>query len=164
MATTVYLPIDLRNPRVSSLAGNSYFTVTGLTDYDAGHWEFVKDVEGKIYGFVRVPNNVDATPAASIVLEIGANATTGVTRMQVGTNPPADGESFNPASLTDETAVDITVPATAYLRKQQAFSLTNAPAADDILIVEIFHDGDHANDTLAVNTLLFDAALKIDIA
>lgn len=151
-------PIQLLNPRTTSLSGNSFFTVLGLTDWDAGHWEFLLDVEGKVYGIVRVPPSY--VSGGSIKLEIGANATTGVTRLVVATKAVADGESMNP-TLTDETAQDITVPGTAYLRKTVTFSLTETLAASDLLIVEVFHDGDHANDTLAVNTLLFGAWLEV---
>lgn len=163
MATTVPIMIDLRNPRLTSLAGNAFPGVLGLTDWDAGIWEFVKNVDGKVYGVVYIPNNVNATPNAKIILILGANATSGVTRMNIGTNPPADGESYNPSSLTDETAVDITVPGTARLLKHQSFTLTNAPAAKDLLIVEVFHNGAHVNDTLAVNTELLAAILEIDV-
>jgi hypothetical protein len=62
--------------------------------------------------------------------------------------------------LTDETAQDITVPGTAYLRKKVTFILTETLAANDLLIVEIFHDGDHTNDTLAATTLLFSCGLE----
>jgi hypothetical protein len=155
-------PVALLNPRASTLSGNSFFTVLGLTDWDAGHWEFVKDVDGKIYGLVRVsPGYVSG---GTIRLAIAANATSGVTRLIVATKAVADGESFDPGSLTDETAQDITVPATAYLRKDVTFTLTETLAANDLLIVEIFHNGDSANgggnDTLAVNTLLFGAWLE----
>lgn len=151
-------PIQLSTPQVSANAGNSFWTVAGLTDWDAGHWEFVKDVDGKVYGQVRVP------PAYSsggvIRLAIAANATSGVTRLGVGTKAVADGESLNP-TLTDETKQDITVPGTAYLRKDVTFTLTETLAADDVLIVEVFHEGSHANDTLAVNTLLLGAWLEV---
>jgi hypothetical protein len=160
---TIRVPIQLNTPQVSANAGNAFWTVLGQTDWDFGHWEFVKDVKGKVYGTVTVPKNLAGTPAAKIKLVIAANATTGVTRLNVGTKDVADGESLNP-TLTDETAQDITVPATAYLRKDVSFTLTNAPAADDILIVEVFHEGDHANDTLAVNTLLLGAYLECDVA
>lgn len=156
-------PIHLHTPRSATLAGNAFWTVAALTDYDAGHWEFVKDVEGKVYGHVLVPAELADTPNAKVILSVAASATTGVTRLQVGTKDVADAESLNP-SLIDETAQDITVPGTAYLRKDVTFTLTNAPAANDYLIVEVFHDGDHANDTLAVNTLLFGAWLEVDVA
>jgi hypothetical protein len=162
-AATTRVPIQLHTPRASSLAGNSFWSVLGLTNYDLGHWEFLKDVEGYVYGSVIVPTNVAATPNAKVILLIAANATTGVTRLQVATAPPADGETVN-ASFTTETAQDITVPGTAYLRKDVEFDLTNDPAAEDLLLVSVFHDGDHANDTLAVNTLLLGAYLEVDIA
>jgi hypothetical protein len=167
MAVTVRLPIDLRNPRVSSLAGNAFFTVTGLTAVDLGFWNFVKDVDGKVYGVVVVPKNLNATPAAKIVLSIAANATTGVTRLQVSTKAVADAESLNPSALTAETAQDITVPGTARLRKDVTFpasgNLTETLAADDLLLVEIFHVGSHANDTLAQPTELYAAFLQCDL-
>lgn len=154
--TTV--PVDLHTPRTSSLAGNSFFTVLAQTDYDMGHWEFVKDVEGKLYGSCRVPAGY--VSGGTLKLAVAANATTGVTRLQVGTKAVADGETLNP-TLTDETAQDITVPGTAYLQKVVSFTLTETLAAGDLLIVEVFHDGDHANDTLNVNTILTDAWLEV---
>lgn len=157
-------PINLHTARTSTLAGNAVWTVAALTDYDAGHWEYVKDVDGKVYGHVMVPSELAATPNAKIILSVAANATTGVTRLQVATKDPADAESLNPAALVDETAQDITVPGTAYLRKDVTFTLTNVPAAGDYLIVEVHHNGAHVNDTLAVNTLLFGAWLEVDTA
>ena len=92
-------------------------------------------------------------------MAIAANATSGVTRLQVATKAIADNESMNP-TLTDETAQDITVPGTAYLRKDVTFTLTETLAAGDLVIVEIYHNGLHANDNLAVDTLLFGAWLE----
>ncbi len=162
MATTIYIPVNLTNPRVSSLAGNSFFNVKALTNYDAGVWEFVKDVDGKIYGLVRIPSNVSGTPNAALVMVCGWNATTGVARLSVKSAPPANGETLN-ATFTSETAQDITVPGTAYFRDDVTFTLTNAPSASDLLLVELFHEGAHGNDTVAVNTLLWAAYLQIDV-
>lgn len=147
--------IDLRNPRITSLAGNSFFTTLGLTDWDFGHWEFVKDVDGKVYGVARLGGTV-----TTINLLIAANATSGVTRLSIGHKAVADGDSLNPGSLTDITAQDITVPATAYLAKKVSFTITETLTNKDALIVEVFHEGAHANDTLAVNTLLLGAWLS----
>ena len=149
--------VTLTNPQASANSGNSFFTVLGLTDWDAGHWEFLKDVDGKVYGMVKVPP--DYSSGGALKVSIAANATSGVTRLGVATKAVADGESMNP-TLTDETKQDITVPGTAYLRKVVSFTLTETLAASDLLIVEIFHEGSHANDTLAVNTLLFGAWLE----
>jgi hypothetical protein len=167
MATTIQIPIDLHNPRVTSLAGNSFWTVLGLTAWDAGHWQFVKDVDGKVYGIVRIPVNMAGAPAAKIKLVIAANATSGVTSLAVShksVQTKATAESLNPASLTAIATQDITVPATAYNALEVTFTVTETLAAEDELLIEIFHDGDKAQDTLAVNTLLFDAFLEIDVA
>lgn len=112
----------------------------------------VKDVDGSVYGRVRVPENYVGTP--KIELSILANATTGVTRLTIGTGVVAfDAESFD-VTFTDETAQDITVPATAYNDKLVTFTLTTTPAAGKWLFVRLTHSGAHANDTLAVNTLI----------
>lgn len=164
---TVRLPLELRNPRVASLAGNAFFTVAGLTATDLGMWRFLKDVEGRIYGVAALPSNLAGTPNANIGLAIAANATSGVTRLTVSTKSVANAASLNPASLTAETAQDITVLATAWLRKDVTFpasgSLGEAVAANSILLVEITHNGDHANDTLAVDTNLVAAWLQVDV-
>lgn len=160
----VRVPIDLNVPNYTDagVVGNSFFTPIALTDWTFGHWEFVKDASGKVYGTVLVPSQAPGTNNASIVLAIAANATSGVTRLQVATAAVADAESINPGSLTAETAQDVTVPGTAYLRKDVEFDLTTDPVADDLLIVEVFHDGTDGGDTLAVNTLLIAAWLELD--
>lgn len=164
---TIRIPIDLRSPRLSSLAGNSFWTVVAMGAVDAGHWQFKQDVDGRIYGVVTVPKNVNATPNAKLKLAIAANATSGVTRLSASTKAVATAEALNPGSLTAETAQDITVPATARLRHDvtipSAGSLAETVAADDLLLVELFHEGAHANDTLAVNTELHEAWLEIDV-
>ncbi len=168
MATTIRLPIDLNTPNVSANAGNCFWSVTGLTAWDFGHWEFVKDVVGKIFGTVQIPPNVAATPAAKIVLELAWNATTGVARMSVAVECPADGQTINPSSLQAPSSVDITVPGTARFRKTQSITLGtsggNLPvAANDILIVQVQHEGTHAYDSVAVNSELIGAWLEIDV-
>lgn len=165
MATSV-IPIDFRNPRITSLGGNCFWTVLGLTDHDLGLWEFVKDVDGKLYGTVKVPAAIAGSPNAKIKIVVIANATSGVTRLNVANKCVADdAESLNPASLVDDTAQDITVPGTAYLGKKVTFTagdLSNIAAAD-IILVEVFHEGAHANDTLAVSTLLVEGWLEVDV-
>jgi FlaG/FlaF family flagellin (archaellin) len=116
-----------------------------------------------VYGFVRVPKELAVSPNAAIVLELAANATSGVTVMQVLSKNVADGGSLNPGSLTAETQQNVTVPGTAYLRKQVVFALTNQPAGDDLLIVRVKHVGTDGSDTLAVNTEMWSCALRIDV-
>ena len=153
-------PIQLHTPAssVTAIAGNAFWTAVALTDWDAGHWEFIKDLDGKIYGVVKVPHAI-ATTGGNITLEISANATSGVTRLQVGHKAIADGESMNP-TLTDITAQDITVPGTAYLRKKVTFAITESLSDGDLILVEVYHEGDHANDTLNAVTMLWGAWLE----
>lgn len=145
-------PVSLTTP-----GNNSLYTVVGLTAWSAGHWEWNANVDGEIYGNVLVPAGVTS---ATLRLAIGANATTGVTRLSASYAPVADTETLNPASLTAVAAQDITVPGTAYLRKDVTFALTGLTAGD-LIIVKLTHEGAHANDSLAsANTLLFGAWLE----
>jgi hypothetical protein len=131
-----------------------------------GYWDFVKDVDGKLYGVVRIPKDMYATPAAKIKIVIAANATSGVTSWAVehlAIQSLTTGESINPAALTAIATQDITVPGTAYLLKEVSFTVTETLAAEDELIVSLYHVGTKAEDTLAVDTLLIDAFLEIDI-
>ena len=167
MANTTPFPLNFRNPQVSANAGNSFWTVTGLTAWDAGHWEFIKAVQGNIFATVRVPDVIGAVPNARIFLSLAANATTGVAVVQIGSALVRNNDAtrtWNPASLTNETAVSWTAPGTAYTRLDQSFTLTNQPAAGDEIIVEILHNGTNGSDNLAVNLLLMDAWMLIDLA
>lgn len=160
---TIRIPINITNSRISSLAGNAYKTIIALTNVDKEIWNFVKDVDGKIYGFVEIPVSVSGTPNAKLILTVGANATTGVTRFNVGhAIYNNNGASYNVA-LTSNTSQDITVPATARNTKEVSFTLTGTFTAKYLIEIEIFHEGAHANDTLAVDTELIDAQLEIDV-
>ena len=137
-------------------SGNAFPNTGALTDWVAAYWEFAKDVDASVYGTVLVPSGVTS---ATLRLLIAANATSGVTRLNIATSPVANGETINPGALTDGTAQDITVPGTAYFRKDVTFSLTGLAGAD-LLLLQILHNGAHANDTLAVSTLLLGAWLE----
>lgn len=139
-------------------SGNAYPALIAGTVHRHLIPAFVKDVVGDWFGLVRVPQDYASGP--KIVLSIGANATTGVTTMGVATAVPANAESYNPAAYTVETDVDITVPATAYLRKDQSFTLASGPAIGDDLLVRVRHNGTATNDTLAVDTLLFNCVFE----
>jgi hypothetical protein len=153
---TIQVPIPLFVPDAS---GNGYPILYNANPHRFLIPAFLKDVAGYWYGHVRVPQNYGSTPV--VVLSVGANATSGVTRLAVSTYTAADTESYD-GTYTTETAQDVTVPATAYLRKDVSFSLTTSGGlvAGDDLVVRIDHEGAHANDTLAVDTLLFTAVLQ----
>lgn len=152
---TVQVPIPLLVPDAS---GNGYPLLTAGTVHRHLVPAFLKDVVGDWFGHVRVPQDYSGTP--KIILSLGANATSGVTTMGIATAVPADGESYNPGAYTAEADIDVTVPGTAYLRKDVTFTLTSGPAAGDDLLVRVRHNGTAVNDTLAVDTILFSAVFQ----
>jgi hypothetical protein len=145
--------IALSSPDAS---GNAYTALLAGTVNRQVVPAFVKDVDGSWYGSLRIPN--DYVSDGRIGLSLAANATTGVARVTVGTVAVAAGESYNPGAFSDETAQDLTMPGTAYLRLDATFptsgTLASAPAAGDDLLLRITHNGAHANDTLAVDLLV----------
>ena len=164
MTTTIYIPIDIRNPQVTSNPGNSFFNLINLSNVgDVGIWDFVKSVQGNVFGFARLPSALAIAPNAKIKLTFMVNATTGITVIQVATKNINVSTSFNTA-LTTETKQNITVPATAFQRFDVTFNLTNQLGADDELVVEIMHNGTDGAETLAVDLLLVDAVLAVDIS
>ncbi len=152
-------------PRTTTLAGNAFWTVAALAQWDWGHWEFVPDADGKIYCHVTIPETLAAAPNPAVILRISANATSGVTRLSIRSFVAGDGESINPAaaSWTQAASQDVTVPATARTLKDVVFTTLPTLAARKILVVEVFHEGAHANDTLSVNTELFKVLLRVDL-
>lgn len=160
----VRIPINLTNPRASTLQGNTFFTVLGLTDWDAGAWGFVDVVDGKVYGWVGVPKNLEASPVAEIVLSIAGPLANDSVRLNVATAFVSEGDSFDPAALTDATAQTVAMPATAYLRKDATFTLASQPAAGDIMVVEIVRHGGAAGDTYPAIMYLVGAFLDIAAA
>jgi hypothetical protein len=152
---TIQVPIPLFVPDSS---GNGYPLLYDASPHRHLVPAFLKDVAGYWYGHVRVPQDYVGTP--KVILSIGANATSGVTRLAVSSYRTADAASYD-GTYTTETAQDITVPATAYLRKDVTFTVTTASiAAGDDLVTRIDHEGAHANDTLAVDTILFSAVFQ----
>jgi hypothetical protein len=155
---TVPVPVNLTNP---DAAGNGYANVLSTANIRVLIPAFLKDVVGDWWGTVRVPDNYSS--AGAITFAIAANATSGVTTMGLASNPVANTEDFD-AALTSETDQDITVPGTAYDRKDVTFTLTPTLAAGDLLLVRIRHNGTATNDTLAADTLMFDAVFSYTAA
>ena len=151
---TVQIPVQLYVPDAS---GNGYPSLYDASPHRFLVPTFLKDVAGYWYGHVRIPQDYASTP--KIILSIAANATSGVARLAVSSYAIADAESYD-STYTTETAQDITVPATAYLRKDVTFSLTSTIAVGDDLIVRVDHEGAHANDTLAVDLLLVSCVFQ----
>lgn len=142
---------------VPDSTGNGYAGLLSTTNIREVIPAFLKDVDGSWYGMVRVPQDYVSTP--KLIPRILANATTGVTRINVYTSVKGDADVVD-AALTAETAQDITVPGTAYTLKDVTFSLSTTPVAGKTLTLRIQHDGTHVNDTLAVDTLLYEAVFQ----
>lgn len=173
MGNTTRLPIDLKTPAISQSAGNSYWNVIALTtptpDFDMGVYEFLEDVDGGWFGEVDIPNTIGATPAAKIILQVMANATSGVASIDVETRPRADGETLDVALDSTMAIQDVTMPTTAYELKEVTFTLPTSGndhpvVAKDKLLVRIKHNGTKTEDTLAVPLLLVKAFLEIDLS
>lgn len=152
--------INLKNPRVTSLAGNAFVQSIVFTNVDLETVVFLQDVQGKFYGTAHIPSGYGTVTTAKVFFDILANATTGVTALQVSTAAIAEAESIN-TSLTAITRQDITVPGTALLLKRVEFSISTVPVADDLILIEFFHDGTQGADTLAVDTLLLNAYMEL---
>jgi len=152
---TVQVPLPLFVPDSS---GNGYPILYDANPHRHLIPAFLNDVAGYWYGHVRIPQDYVGTP--KVILSIGANATSGVSRLAVSSYRTADAASYD-GTYTTETAQDIAVPGTAYLRKDVTFDITTASiAAGDDLVTRIDHEGAHANDTLTVPTLLFSAVFS----
>lgn len=148
------LQIPLSAPDSS---GNGYAAMVSTSNVRQVTAAFLKDVVGDWWGVARVPQ--DYVSGAAVVLSLAANATSGVTTMGVASSPIADTETYD-AALTAETDQDVTVPTTAYKRKDVTFTLTPTVSPGDDLVVRIRHNGTAANDTLAVDTLLIGAVFQ----
>lgn len=124
----------------------------GEVDFDPLRFQAVThdpDDDGTSYWVVRVPENYSGTPVVD--LSYVANATTGAWRLVLSTAVPADGESMD-VTFSDETAVDTTVPGTAYQRDEISVSITGTtPAVGDLLVLRVLRDADNAADDLAVD-------------
>jgi hypothetical protein len=152
---TVQVPLPLFVPDSS---GNGYPILYDASPHRFLVPAFLRDVAGYWYGHVRIPQDYVGTP--KVILSVGANATSGVARLAVSSYRTADAASYD-GTYTTETAQDITVPGTAYLRKDVTFTITTASiAVGDDLVVRVDHEGAHANDTLAADLLLFSAVFQ----
>lgn len=171
MGDTTRIPIDFTSPAISHDVGNSFYTVTPLTaatpDFDLGHWEMTHtgDVDSYIYGTVTVPNTIGGTPAAKIVLLACADQTaTANVRTRVATSAKANGEVID-AALTAETEQTTAMPTAAFELEEISYTLTNAPAAKDEILVEFRREAsDTTNDTMAANLIIVKGFLEIDLS
>lgn len=107
---------------------------------------------------IQVPQNYVGT--AKIVVLTATTATTGNVAFNAAYNSIANGESFDPAAVTETvgSGSGVAVPATARLLKEISLSLTSTNlAAGDTLLGVIRRQGSNAADTLAASAYLVDA-------
>ena len=131
----VSIPFDSCSPDTT---GNIFFQNTVLTNWTAPHWEWVKNSAASLYCFIKIPGNVDATPAASLLLEMAANdSTAGHTDVFTGSDIVITTGAIDVGSLTAESGITFTTTATAYARVTGTASIAATVAANNILVVKI---------------------------
>ena len=145
------IPVKIVSPRSRDLQGNSFFANAGFTNMDLGHWQFVQDVEGRIYGIARLSGSI-----SSVNVRLSVTGDGGVARWAVNYLAAKDGISMQ-AALTALAAQDISVPA-SFVQKDALFAIAGL-STFTALYLEIVHDGAHANDTCPGNSILLDASL-----
>lgn len=148
-------PIKLTAPDAS---GNAYGILVATANIRGIYPAFVKDVDGDWWGEIDVPKDYVSTP--KIILWIMANQTSSVVcRMLVLTKATAVSATIDAAG-TAETAIDGTLTTTAYRPLLYTFTLSTTPVAGEKMTVKIQHNGLHANDTVAVDPILYKAVFE----
>jgi hypothetical protein len=155
-------PLKLTNPRSMSEAGNAFWTVASMNNFDLAHWEFVKDVQGRVTGQILIPKSVAAVPNGKIVLILCTPGVAGVTRFSLMAQRTAFAGGWMQLAFDPVAAQDLAVPSTGFQFIKATFALPWGVQADHLLVVEIVHEGAHANDTLASNTWLVEAYLEVE--
>jgi hypothetical protein len=147
-------PVSFQAPS----AGASWVvTSLGAIAWLAPRWEYSDGTTSSVYGTVQVPPGVTN---ATLRVSLAANATTGNARITGFVASAADGEQLAPATwdILNSTQT-VTMPSTAWLRKDATFSLTGLTGRD-ILPIAITRLGSDGADTLAANLAMFGAWLE----
>lgn len=152
---TKQVPVTLTAPDSS---GNAYGLLVATANIREVFPAFVHDVDGSWWGIVRVPK--DYSSAGTIILRIGANSTAGQVTSFIVSTKVRDTAATWDAVLTAETVQDLTLQTTAYRPSDLTFTLSTTPAAGSDLIVQVEHNGTRSQDTLAVDTILFQAVFQ----
>ncbi len=146
-------------PMVPDNTGNAYSTVIAGSNIRAIFPAFAHDVDGAWWFKQRLPEDYNAAP--TVIVRIGANSTAGqVSSMIVASVAVSTSVGWDANALTAETVQDLTMSTTAYRPTDGTFTLSTSPAATQDLIVKITHNGARSQDTLAVDTLLFQAIFQ----
>jgi len=112
---------------------------------------------------VDVPDELNATPAASIkihFMSLGTGSSNNV-RITVSTGAFADSENMDTA-LTAETEVTVAVPDTIENRFTLDQDMTTDPTAGDTLLISITRDPTDGVDDYAADIMVTDVFLEIE--
>ena len=149
MASLIRVPVDLRSPEQTGIAGNSFWTVNSGTVSQMGFWAFLgntsggsgtglKATGGIVYGYVQVPPNTDPGSVGKLIVALGASATSAALSVwRVGTKEVQTGAAFDNPSWVNENAQAWTAPSTAWARLDLNFTMTSATTANAILAIKL---------------------------
>jgi hypothetical protein len=146
--------IQLRN----AWSGNQYCMpyIYGLTAWEFWSWFFYAKQSGYLYCVVRVPPG--CTSASAIELNLTGSAA-GIARFIVNYAQIAPGGNLNFGAYTALTAQNLSIAA-GWTLVQATYPLGITPTAGSLLVLQIFHDGTNAADTLSGgHALLLNAYL-----
>ena len=149
MASVVRIPVDLRSPEQTGIAGNSFWTVNSGAVSQMGLWAFLGNTSGGsgtgiratggiVYGFVQVPSNADPGSVPKLIVCLAASATAAsVSFWKVATKEIQTGASFDVPSWVTEDGQSWTAPTTAWARQDLSYTLSSATTSNAILAVKI---------------------------
>lgn len=147
-------PVSFQTP-----SAGAYWIVTaiGATSFLAPRWEYSDATTSSVYGTVLVPAGVSN---ATLRFLLAANATTGNARVQGFVASAADGGALAAGTWNIlNSATTVTMPGTAWLRKDLTFALSGLNGGD-ILEVAFTRLGADGADTLAAALAMFGAWLE----
>lgn len=158
---TTYLPFENCVP---DQTGNSFYTVTALSTWFAGHWEFNTNTSAFFDCMIQIPAAVAVTPNASIILNIAANDNSGTHTANYQTCDNvvlnvSGVSSLNVGALTCAVAQLYTTTTTAYSRVPLTFAVQSTVAGNNFLIVKI---ATTTTGTAPGNNMFVYPYLKID--
>ena len=177
MASEIRIPVDLRSPEQTGLAGNSFWTVSSGVASQQGYWAFLGNTSGGsgtgidvtggiVYGLVQMPKNLEPDSTGIFVLAMGASATAGglsawrvsYSEIQTGVKFDLTANAWNAINAKNWTA-----PTTGYARHDMTFDTTGTFTAESIVMVRLERDtdGTSATDNITATVGVFDAYVQI---
>lgn len=152
--------VPVVSPDNSSWASPALSTANGFTNVRIVLPELVNGHDSFWTGTTPIPQNYSNTP--QIIIQSVTQATTGVVRWIVSSSVVAAGASED-AAWTDETAQNITVPGTAFVRQDTTFSLSTVPVAGSSLNIKITRNGANVADTCAQPAFIWECIFQFNV-